>query len=700
MTGTMTTMEPLINPYLWALGDAALDLVPGTEIAGRYRVVAPQIWLDMQPGQAIEHPEDIHRELLPYLYLYPQRLHLPVIYDICPLEDDDAPVVLLENVPLEGAGSLQPALKDQITQASALRQVSWFWQILSLWEPLSEMGVAASLLVEDNLRVEGWRLRLRELYASLGEDKPLGFGLAKQRYVGDVPLADLSMLGQKWNQWVAQSHQEVRPELLALGEQLQSSDASLTEISHRLNLLLLQQSSKFPLRMQAAGHTDSGPEHRQNEDSCYPLPSDLKNRGMVPDSQLIPHLSIVCDGIGGHEGGEVASQMAVRSIKLQMQAFLNEFSTSTSPVPPEVIMEQLAAAARVANNLISSQNNAQSRNARQRMGTTLVMTVHVQQPLAPEGPFSHEVYLVNVGDSRAYWITERHCHGLTVDNDVATREVRTGRSFYRSALQRSDAGSLTQALGTRDGENLSISVRRLILDEDGLLLLCSDGLSDNGQVELAWADTVAPLLGGQVSLEQAAQDWVELANSRNGHDNTSVVVNRCRISPEYPVLIGGEPTVDDTTPADSLTAASEALRATVPSSAVPTSPSSGRFGAILRAIISILLILGLGGLIGFIAFRQLNKERERPALPGAETPVEILPRETDSPGSEPAEGNDLDNRDSETNPGSDSSIDETDPSAIDDDSVDGELLPSEGEIEPAEEEFSGDDLETIPEIVE
>jgi len=695
MTGPITTMEPLINPYLWALGDAARDLAPGVEVAGRYRVVAPQVWLDMQPEQSVEHPEEIHRELLPYLYLYPQRLHLPVVYDVCSVEDDDAPVVLLENAPLEGAGSLQPQLSEQLTQASALRQASWFWQLLSLWEPLAEMGVAASLLVDDNLRVEGGRLRLRELYAALGKDKPLGFGLAQQRYVGDVPLPDLAALGQQWSHWAEQSHQDIRPELLAIGEQLQATGASLTEISHRLNLLVLKQSAQFPLRIQSAGQTDSGPEHRQNEDSCYPLPSDLKNRGMAPDSQLIPHLSMVCDGIGGHEGGEVASQMAVRSLKLQMQAFLNEFAQGTGPVPPEVILEQLAAAVRVANNLISSQNNAQARNARQRMGTTLVMAVHVQQPLAPEGPFAHEVYLVNVGDSRGYWITERHCQGLTVDNDVATREVRTGRSFYRSALQRSDGGSLTQALGTRDGENLSVAVQRFILDEDGLLLLCSDGLSDNGQVELAWSDSVAPVLGGQVTLEQAAQDWVTLANERNGHDNTSVVVNRCRVSPEYPVLMaGGEPATleEDATPADSLTAASEALRATVPGNAeVESSQKSGRFGAMVRALLSILLMLVLGGLIGFIAFRQLNKERTPPVLPGGEA-VEgeiLLPPPGELDAEEPEF--DLDSNDSGLQDEADLNEAESTDSSAAEDRREENLLPDNDVVEPDE---------TLPEVLE
>lgn len=382
----MNGIEPLVNPYLWAIGDGALDLVPGTEIAGRYRVVAPQVWLDTQPSQAVEHPEDIHRELLPYLYLYPHRLHLPVIYDVCPLEDYEAPVLLLENVPLEGAGSLQPRLVERLSQATSLRQASWFWQLLDLWLPLSEMGVAASLLVEDNLRVEGRRLRLRELYAAMGKDKPLGFGLAKQRYQGEVPLPTLHQLGERWSEWAAGSHPEIRAELLAIGTQLQAPIADMAAIRQRMNLLLLKQSSQFPLRMQSAGQTDPGPQHRQNEDTCYPLPSDLKNRGVVPDSQLIPHLSIVCDGIGGHEGGEVASQMAVRSLKLQMQAFLGEFSQSTTPILPEVIAEQLAASVRVANNLISSQNDAQSRSSRQRMGTTLVMTVHVRQPLVPDAP--------------------------------------------------------------------------------------------------------------------------------------------------------------------------------------------------------------------------------------------------------------------------------------------------------------------------
>ncbi len=157
------------------------------------------------------------------------------------------------------------------------------------------------------------------------------------------------------------------------------------------------------------------------------------------------------------------------------------------------MVQQLEASVRVVNNLIANHNDTQGREDRRRMGTTLVMGLQVPQRLrSASGSLlenSHELYLVNVGDSRAYWITPRYCHKLTVDDDVAVREVRMGRGLYREALQRPDAGALTQALGTRDSEFLHPTVQRFILEEDGLLLLCSDGVSDNELVEQNWAET-------------------------------------------------------------------------------------------------------------------------------------------------------------------------------------------------------------------
>jgi protein phosphatase len=226
---------------------------------------------------------------------------------------------------------------------------------------------------------------------------------------------------------------------------------------------------------------------------------------------------------------------------LQVRALLAEVAEQTEIVQPDLLKEQLAASIRVVNNLISSRNDEQGRESRRRMGTTLVMALQLPQKVSPNPQTlldnAHELYIANVGDSRAYWITPHSCQQLTVDDDVASREVRLGRSFYREALQRPDSGALTQALGTRDAEFLRPNVQRFIVEEDGLLLLCSDGLSDNNWVEQSWADFVEPIMQSKIPLEAAVQSWIELANQKNGHDNTSVVITYCRVSPEYPVLL-------------------------------------------------------------------------------------------------------------------------------------------------------------------
>ncbi len=626
------SIEPLVNPYLWVLGEAATGLDLDTLVADRYRVIAPQVWLDTFPDQPLAPPDALARELLPYLYLYPKRLHLPVVYDVCKV--GDRLVTLLENGPIEGAGSLQPRLVDLLPQVRPVRQLNWLWQLLQLWIPLRQTGVVASLLIDDNLRVEGWRLRLRELYAAMGQDAPLGAGLDSPRYEDGVMLQpDLLELGQCWSRWIPLLHGDIQGPIGQLCDQLQSDDVSFEAVTAQLNALLLKQTTQAPLKIQLLGATDKGPRSEHNEDTCYPQESDLKNRGQAPDNLLIPKVAIVCDGIGGHEGGEVASQLAVRSLKLQIQALLGEISSQSAPLSPDTVMQQLAASIRVVNNLIDAQNNAQDRKARQRMGTTLVMALHLRQNLG-DGSQGHELYLAHVGDSRAYWITPRYCQALTVDNDVASREVRQGRSFYRQALTRSDAGAITQALGTRDGEHLQVTVQRFVLDEDGLLLLCSDGLSDNGRVEFGWADAAVSVLSGAKALDVAVQSWIDLANTRNGHDNVSVVLGRCRISPEASVVLdpGSDLGLDRDYDAEELTPASAALLEDTEDSAPIAKP---RGGGLVRSLLALLVILGLGSAIGYLAFKQFEQSNpSRPSLPSGQPsglPIPALPAPSPAP---------------------------------------------------------------------
>ena len=259
------------------------------------------------------------------------------------------------------------------------------------------------------------------------------------------------------------------------------------------------------------------------------------------------------------------------------------------------------------------------------MGTTLVLAWQLGQSLRNTSgvvrPNSHELYLVNVGDSRAYWLTAHYCQQLTVDDDVAHREVEFGRSFRPEASQRVDAGALTQALGTRDSEFLQPSIQRFVIEEDGILLLCSDGLSDDDWVEKSWQQVAPAVLGGDCPLGDAVQAWIQLANEQNGHDNTSVVMMLCRVSPPPRKPVDHFETTPDFSqppPESELSEASKALLYD-PATDVPGSVGRRRrrtpawqtwLGVIL------MIILGVGVFI--LAYQQMRSQDDSgPSFPEA-----------------------------------------------------------------------------------
>ncbi|MEH1843191.1 MAG: protein phosphatase 2C domain-containing protein [Nostoc sp.] len=514
-----TCQTPLVHRYLWATGSLFAKISPGTRVAQRYEVISPQIWLDTKPGLPPDVPEELPTEVISYLRLYQERLHLPQPYGFASnLEGDTIDTLLLENVPIDENGNIYPTIVEAWEQATAVRQVYWLWQIIQLWTPLSELGLSRSLLVVENLRVQGWCVRLLELYQTPADEK-----------------LSLQNLGECWRFWLMPAKASVAKGLQKIVQQMCETEVELETVKIQLNNLLLASAAELPLVLKVAGSTDIGPIMAQNEDACYPNAlSDL-------DEPLLPHLSIVCDGIGGHEGGEVASKLAVESVKLQIRALFKEVTEQTVLVPPELLQQHLEASLRVVNNLISVRNNEQKRQGKERMATTIVMAVQVPQRVQTSTGWqsnnTHELYLANVGDSRAYWITRNYCQLLTVDDDVATREVRFAKSLYRKALLRADASALTQALGTRNAESLRLKVQRFIVEEDGILLLCSDGLSDKNLVEQSWQDYAIPVLIGELTVEDAVCNWIKLANEKNGHDNTSVVLTYCRVSPEYLVSV-------------------------------------------------------------------------------------------------------------------------------------------------------------------
>ena len=492
--------------YVWALGHGTNKIPIGDKVDGRYQVVAPSIWLDTRPEEPPKVPEPVPNFAVPYLKAYPYQLNLPGVYGICHQDSGEA-VLLLSNVPVNAKGKLMPAIAKAWPTASAFRQAYWLWQMISLWEPLQTIGAAASLLKKSNIRVEAWRVRL--------------IGLSTN------PAAPTyAHLADAWKSiYLPNAKPTIEKLINSVCTQLRSPSPDFAAIKAEVNAQLMQEAAGNTVELQVAGATNTGPQMSRNEDACYPSRAELRRTGTA-DLPLLPRLAIVCDGVGGHAGGEVASQRVVRSLQLQLRGLLAEAMEQNSAIPPNVVIEQIEAAIRVANNLIAQQNDKQGRADRQRMGTTLVMALVLPQRVdTPEGPTEvNELYLTHIGDSRAYWITTEHCQQLTVDDDIAGREVSAGHSFYANASQRPDAHALSQAVGVREYETLKPHTQRFLFDSSGVLLLCSDGLSDNHQVEASWANYVGLIVKQIVPLDAAVDSWIELANQKNGHDNVAVVL--------------------------------------------------------------------------------------------------------------------------------------------------------------------------------
>jgi protein phosphatase len=502
-----------MSRYLWAADRQATWIPTDRLVEDRYQVIAPQLWLDTKPQDPPDILFPLPHQALAYAHLYRYKLHLPQIHGFCsisrPTETIDIP--LLENVPIDSEGKLLPSLVEAWSTATSLHRAYWLWQAIELWAPLAGTGMLSSLIEIENLRVDGWCLRLCQLIPdrTATHDK-----------------VTLAKLGTLWLENLPQSDSEIADRLSAIFLKMQAEQASLRDVAAKLNQIVLEQAARLSLEWQIAGGTDTGATHQHNEDSYYPTSLEL------PQDPTGGKIAIICDGVAGHEGGEVASQMAVNLLKIQTQNLFENLHNGGETVSPEQICNTIGAIVRVVNNTITAQNESQGREQTQRMGTTMVMAIQVNQPIHTGKGFgnSHEIYIAHVGDSRAYWITPHRCQLLTIDDDIATREVKQGRDVPWHSASRPDATVLTQALGIKSGELLQPTVQRFMAIEDGVLLLCSDGLSDRQLVESSWQDYADRILQTDIPLTEAVQSWLALAHRENGDDNISLILMSCHVS--------------------------------------------------------------------------------------------------------------------------------------------------------------------------
>ena len=238
--------------------------------------------------------------------------------------------------------------------------------------------------------------------------------------------------------------------------------------------------------------TDPGRVRTQNEDHlCAFEPADgrlLGQRG---------RLFVVADGMGGHARGEVASHLAVDTVR----------TVYYDDRLPEELPQLLSVTVRRANEVLYRESRLGADEP--RMGTTLTMLVIREQ----------DAFLAHVGDSRAYLIRGRHIRQLTEDHSLVSELVRQGVLSTEEAERHPSAHVILRALGT-SGEVPVELHGPLPLRAGDTLVLCTDGLS-----RIVAANEIRRLAGAS-SPRQACERLVSLANDRGGPDNITLQVVR------------------------------------------------------------------------------------------------------------------------------------------------------------------------------
>ncbi|HTV82147.1 MAG TPA: Stp1/IreP family PP2C-type Ser/Thr phosphatase [Acidobacteriaceae bacterium] len=238
--------------------------------------------------------------------------------------------------------------------------------------------------------------------------------------------------------------------------------------------------------LQAAAHTSTGRLRTRNEDAF----------GLRPDRCIF----VVCDGMGGAAGGEIASRLAVDTVIDQLLAHAADLA------PREALHQAVAAANRAVFDRADSDPGLSG------MGTTLVALL-----------FRHGSALIaHAGDSRCYLFRGGHLLRQTHDHSLVDEQIRLGTITAEEAERSPFRSVITRAIGTQP--SVSEEILELPVEPRDLFLLCTDGLTrEVGEDEIARILTIA---AEAANLDPAAWRLVESANEAGGRDNITCLLVR------------------------------------------------------------------------------------------------------------------------------------------------------------------------------
>ncbi|MGK7876898.1 MAG: Stp1/IreP family PP2C-type Ser/Thr phosphatase [Xenococcaceae cyanobacterium] len=236
------------------------------------------------------------------------------------------------------------------------------------------------------------------------------------------------------------------------------------------------------MKPRVTGLTDPGILRSVNQDYYY----------IDPEGRFF----VVADGMGGHAGGQEASEIATK----QIQAYLEEHWDS--PSPSNVLLEE--AFDRANQDILDDQGNHPERGD---MGTTAVVLLFRKE----------KTWCAHVGDSRLYRLRGSQLKQITEDHTWVARALKMGELTAEQARIHPWRHVLSQCLGRKDLQK--IEVQPLDVQSGDCLLLCSDGLTEEVPDDL-----IGSSLQSNPTCEEAATELVKQAKKAGGSDNITVII--------------------------------------------------------------------------------------------------------------------------------------------------------------------------------
>lgn len=210
-------------------------------------------------------------------------------------------------------------------------------------------------------------------------------------------------------------------------------------------------------------------------------------------------LFVIADGMGGHKAGEIASNMAIEVMKMNLEEELKKAISND-----EDIKNKIEDSIRIANQKIYKKSLEDEKFS--GMGTTTTLAYE------KDG----KIYIGHVGDSRAYILRKNVLEQLTKDHSLVEELLRNGSISKEEAKNHPQRNIITRAVGTSDDIEVDLIIKERY--EDDILLLCSDGLSN-----MISDDQIKEVLLNSSSMNEACEDLVSLSKGKGGFDNITVL---------------------------------------------------------------------------------------------------------------------------------------------------------------------------------